>query len=122
LNVYLYVWNNPINFVDPEGLEISPVASVQGLPSGYYPYAQTDSLNPIEQVYVPVANIGSLVLNTVALGLDKLGQATANPQYDALQQSCLANGVPDPGDAVLGLLKGLPVLGSTVRVIDNIKE
>ena len=82
-NLYRFVGNNPLNAVDPDGLEIWPTQNVRFLGTtanafeGPYDYLLTDSLweAPMVQLY----NVAPLMLNAVEWGRDTINEVSGSP-------------------------------------------
>jgi len=74
MNVYVYVHNNPVNFIDPLGLseeyETLTLGPLQ-LPRGPHPYWVPETTS--EQFIDPVANLGSAINNSAWAVLGGVG-------------------------------------------------
>ena len=106
----------------PLGLEIHEMEVDRYTPQGYWPYYHSDSWNPFEQLAVAFGNFGSLLVNTIDLGVDKLGETADRLYIDELEATCIANGIPDPGDALVLGIGGLSTLGAMVRTADRVED
>ncbi len=96
LNRYLYVVNNPVNLVDPSGLEFSPKKALDSawelLKEGYSQYK--DVKNGVSDGVGKYAVVGVLgVLKTPSIINAGIGAISGNDFYETLENDKIYQGV-----------------------------
>ena len=123
-NLTAFCANDPINNYDALGLEVHEYEDSdidQYTPKGYWPYFYTDSWSPLEQIGVTFGNFGSLLANSIDLGLDNFGAFMDRNHVNEIGQTFYANGVPDPGDMLFstaGFFAGMGRIARSAKQVE----
>ncbi|NCC50881.1 MAG: hypothetical protein EOM20_06650 [Spartobacteria bacterium] len=142
INLTAFCANDPVNHVDPLGLELIEIQNPRLLglipvPTGSYSYYSGTTF--MDTGYAQVHNAMSFFYNTIYGGtkeafaaadaVDQFSYNNFGATFDDVEAFCYANGFPDPGDALFASLafmvrmnKGYKTADKIADVIDNLDD